>query len=122
MSKVVLAAMMAIVLSSACIPPVLATALPVEEDDDVCDDNLGHLPRVRPAEVAGISDQGRVWVTEFCPGSSVLRTDGNAASVRSAIANNDVLVAALRSAGYFPDDVYAVRMMGEDTINLYVHR
>ncbi len=121
MSKVVLAAMMAIALSSACVPPAFATALPVE-DDDVCEDSLGHLARVLPAEVAEINDQSRVWVTEFCPGSSVLRTDGNAASVRSEIADNEVLVSALRSAGYFPDDVYAVRMMGADTINLYVHR
>lgn len=122
MSKVMLAALMAIALGSASIPHAFATGLPIEEDDDICNDHLGALKRVLPDEVAGISEQQRVWVTEYCPGRSVLTTEGNAASVRSAIADNDVLVAALRQKGYSAGDVFAVRMMGEDTINLYVHR
>lgn len=121
MPKVMLAALMAIALSSTSIPLAFATALPIE-DDDVCNDHLGHLKRVLPADVAGIDDRRRVWVTEFCPGSSVMTTDGNAAPLRSAIADNDALVAALRQKGFAPDDVFAVQMMGEDTINLYVHR
>lgn len=122
MSKVMLAALMAIVLGTTAVPPAFATLLPIEGDDDVCGDHLGDLKRVLPAEVAGISDLRRVWVTEYCANHSVLTTDGNAASVRSAIAENDVLVRALRQKGYSPDHVFAVRMMGEDTINLYVHR
>lgn len=122
MSKLVLAALAAVALGSMVAPPVLATALPVEEDDDVCDDYLGQLKRVLPADIEGITEVQRVWVTEYCPGRSVLTVEGNAAPVRSAIADSDVLVAALRQKGYAPGDVYAVKMMGDDTITLYVHR
>jgi len=122
MSKLMLAAFAAIALGASMIPPVLATAVPIEEDDDVCDDYLGLLKRVTPADIAGVTEQQRVWVTEYCPGRSVLTMEGNAASVRSAIAANDALRAALRQKGYAPDEVFAVKMMGDDTVNLYVHR
>ena len=87
-----------------------------------CGDQLGHLKRVYPAEVAGIDNDHRVWVTEFCLSADLMRSDGNAAYLRTAIADNDVLVDVLRAKGYFPEDVYAVKMMGDDTINLFVHR
>ncbi|RYE48194.1 MAG: hypothetical protein EOP24_07235 [Hyphomicrobiales bacterium] len=122
MSKLMLAAITAIALGASMIPPALATALPIERDDDVCDDYLGVLKRVTPDDIAGVTEQQRVWVTEYCPGRSVLRTEGNAASVRSAIADNEALAAALRQKGYSAADVFAVKMMGDDTVNLYVHR
>lgn len=120
--KLMLAAVAAIALGATMIPPVLATALPIEKYDDVCDDYLGLLKRVTPADIEGVTEKQRVWVTEYCPGRSVLRTEGNAASVRSAIADNEALVAALRQKGYSVGDVFAVKMMGDDTVNLYVHR
>lgn len=86
-----------------------------------CGDNLGFLRRVYPAEVAGIDNSYRVWVTEVCTGSSLLRSSGNAAGLRNTIAKNGVLAAALQSKSFSANDVFAVRMMGEDTINLYVH-
>lgn len=87
-----------------------------------CGDELGHLKRVFPAEVLGVEDDRRVWVTELCPGYSLMRSDGNAAYLRTAIADNDVLVDVLEGKGYHSDDVFAVKMMGDDTISLYVHR
>jgi len=51
-----------------------------------CGDQLGVLKRVLPAEVLGVNDGYRVWVTEFCPSSSLMRSDGNAAYLRTAIA------------------------------------
>ena len=89
---------------------------------DRCGDQLGHLKRVFPAEVRGIDNHYRVWVTEFCPTADLMRSDGNAAYLRTTIAQNDVLVDVLSDKGYFASDVFAVRMMGEDTISLYVHR
>jgi hypothetical protein len=86
-----------------------------------CSDQLGFMKRVYPAEVLGIDNSDRVWITEFCPGSSVLRSEGNAAYLRTTIAANDVLVEKLLEKGYRAEDVIAVRMMGDDTINLYVH-
>jgi hypothetical protein len=86
-----------------------------------CGDELGHLSRVFPADVTGIDNGYRVWVTELCPGASLMRSDGNAAYLRPSIAQNDLLVAMLGEKGYHADDVFAVRMMGDDTISLYVH-
>ncbi len=86
-----------------------------------CGDQLGHLSRVYPAEVRGVDDASRVWVTEFCVGTSLMRADGNAAYLRTAIAKNGVLTEALSRSGFHADDVFAVKMMGDDTINLFVH-
>jgi len=87
-----------------------------------CSDALGHLRRVFPEQIAGVDDSYRVWVTEVCPEEAMMRSDGNATYLLPAIAANDVLVEALRRQGHVVDDVVAVRMMGEETISLYVHR
>jgi hypothetical protein len=87
-----------------------------------CDSQLGHLRRVYKPQVAGIDDRYQVWVTELCSSFSMLRNEGNAAYLRPTIAANDVLVEMLGRKDYRPADVFAVQMMGDDTINLYVHR
>jgi|GEM_PF-2337183 len=89
--------------------------------DPDCGGQIGALKRVLPAQVQGVNDDYRVWVTEFCLSSSLMRADGNAAYLRTAIADNDVLADVLSRHGYNPEDVFAVKMMGDDTINLYVH-
>lgn len=89
--------------------------------DTSCDSQLGHLRQVMKPEVAGIDDGHRVWVTELCPSFSLMRSEGNAAYLRTTIARNAVLVNALMRKDYRPEDVFAVQMMGDDTINLYVH-
>ena len=122
MSKALLAALLAIGLSAAAMPVALATALPIEEDDDVCQDHLGGLNRIDPAALAAVVDPQRVWVTEYCVNHSVLPSEGNAAGRRGAIADNDAMVTALRQKGYSPNDVFAIKMMGDDTVTLYVHR
>lgn len=123
MSRFMLAAFTALALGASMIPHALATALPIEEeDDDICNDYLGALKHVTPEDIAGVTEKQRVWVTEYCPGRSVLPMEGNAAPVRSAIAGSEALAAALRQKGYSAADVFAVKMMGDDTVNLYVHR
>lgn len=87
-----------------------------------CDSQLGHLRQVMKPEVAGIDDRHQVWVTELCSNFSMLRNEGNAAYLRPTIAANDVLVEMLGRKDYRPEDVFAVQMMGDETINLYVHR
>lgn len=89
--------------------------------DSDCGDKFGYFKRVLPAEVAAIDDDYRVWVTPVCMGDQLLRNTGNAAYLRPTIADNEVLVDALFDKNFGPDDVYAVKMMGDDTINLYVH-
>ena len=86
-----------------------------------CDSQLGHLRQVFKPEVAGIDNGYRVWVTELCSNFSMLSNEGNAAYLRPTIAANEVLVEALGRKDYRAADVFAVQMMGEDTINLYVH-
>ncbi|HEV2517426.1 MAG TPA: hypothetical protein VGV07_19390 [Devosia sp.] len=117
MSKVLLAALIAIGLSAATPPAVFAG-----DDDDVCQDHLGGLKRIDPAQLASVVDPQRVWVTEYCVNHSVLPSEGNAAGRRAAIANNDAMSTALRRNGYSPGDVFAIKMMGADTVTLYVHR
>lgn len=87
-----------------------------------CDEHLGYLRQVYKPEIAGIDEYHRVWVTELCSDFSLLRSEGNAAYLRTTIAQNEVLVEALGRKAYKPEDVFAVRMMGDDTINLFVHR
>jgi hypothetical protein len=104
-------------LTYACTPDTPGSSSTVS-----CGSELGHLRRVYKPQVAGIDDTRRVWVTELCSNFSMLRNEGNAAYLRTTIAANDVLVEMLDRKDYRPEDVFAVQMMGDDTINLYVHR
>ena len=86
-----------------------------------CDSDLGFVKRVYSAEVAGVDEGTRVWITELCPSFGLMRSEGNAAYLRTTIADNEVLTEVLGRKAYSADDVFAVRMMGDDTIALYVH-
>lgn len=88
-----------------------------------CGSELGFLRRVSQGEVMGIEDYDRVWVTEICPGSELgmMRNEGNAGKLRQAIASNDVIMQRLDEMAYTEQDVIAIKMMGEDTIHLYVY-
>ncbi len=126
MNKFALAALAVTTIAATVVVPALAQSncrirCGYESSVDNCGDQLGYMKRVYPAQVQGIDDSHRVWVTEFCQGSELLSSNGNAAYLRPTIAQNDVLVAVLSDKGFFPEDVIAVRMMGDDTINLYVH-
>lgn len=126
----ILAATTALALT-ALAAPVLAQQQPGSKDrepprytksvDQDCGDQFGYFKRVLPVQVAGIDDGYRVWVTPVCMGDQLLRNTGNAAYLRPTIADNEVLVDALFDKNFGPDDVFAVKMMGDDTINLYVH-
>jgi len=128
MSKLAISVLAALALSivPAAAQVLLDTPSGYPEDNDShssvsCDGNLGFLKRVYPAQIAGIEEGTKVWVTELCDGFEGLRADGNANYLRPTIAENDVLVGALGRKAYRPEDVFAVQMMGDDTINLYVH-
>lgn len=94
---------------------------PRQESTYDCSAQYGHLKRVLPAQVAGIDDSYRVWVTPVCVGGELMRAEGNAAHLRTTISDNEVLTEALFRKNFGPDNVFAVKMMGDDTINLYVH-
>ena len=122
MSKALLAALLAIGISATVLPAAFAQSQPDEKDDDVCQDHLGGLKRVTPEELAGVVEAQRVWVTEYCMNHFELPDDGNAGGLRATIADNDAMVRALRQKGYSAGDVFGVKMMGDDTVTLYVHR
>ena len=88
-----------------------------------CGSELGFLRRVGQGEVMGIDDTTQVWVTEICAGSELgmMRNEGNAGKLRQAIASNDAIMQRLGQMAYTEQDVIAVKMMGEDTIHLYVY-
>ena len=130
MQKFTILAATAAIALTALAAPVLAQQSPnydrepprqTKSVDRDCGDQFGYFKRVLPAQVAGIDDDYRVWVTPVCMGDELLRNTGNAAYLRPTIADNEVLVDALFAKNFGPDDVFAVKMMGDDTINLYVH-
>ena len=121
-----IAALAAVTLTSLVAAPAFAQKQRRENekryDTEVsCGAQFGTLRRVFPEEVAGITDEVRVWVTPVCESGDVMSSDGNAVYLRPTIAENEALVAALQLKDYRPEDVFAVHMMGDDTINLYVH-
>ena len=125
MTKVTWAVIAAAAMSVAMVLPASAQcyAKPcLPSDTYECSDWMGHLRRVYPEQIAAVDDGYRVWVTEVCPEDTMMRSDGNATYLLPTIAANDVLVEALQRQGHVVEDVVAVRMMGEDTISLYVHR
>jgi hypothetical protein len=131
MNKFAILAATAAVALTALAAPVLAQQQPSTYDrkppretkaaDRDCGDQFGYFKRVLPEQVAAIDDDYRVWVTPVCMGDELLRNTGNAAYLRPTIAENEVLVDVLFDKNFGPDDVFAVKMMGDDTINLYVH-
>lgn len=124
MKKLVLNAVATVAVGVGFCAPVWAQQQqqrqPVEHEES-CSDQLGYLRRVFPEQIAAIDDSHRVWITEICHEFSLMRSDGNAAGLRDDIASNPVLAKALQSRSFTANDVFAVRMMGDDTINLYVH-
>ena len=87
-----------------------------------CTEELGHLRRVYSSELAAIDDPGKVWVTPICVTlDRVFRTDGNAGSLRAAIASNPAIRQALEGKAFRPEDVVGVRMTGKDKGTIYVH-
>lgn len=86
-----------------------------------CTDELGHLRRVHVEELAPVQDPGNVWVTPICVDDTVFRTAGNAGALRTAIASNRAMEAALEDKAFGPDDVVGVRMTALDKVILYVN-
>jgi hypothetical protein len=91
------------------------------ESTEQCGSELGYLPRVYAADVAAVTDPNHVWVTVVCADDDMMRSTGNAAYLTPDMKKNKVVDTVLRSAGYFPEDVFAIRKMGDGTLGLFVH-
>lgn len=88
-----------------------------------CTTDLGYLRRVYEEELEEVENPNRVAVVPVCMGESygVMRSDGNAGALRSAVADNDAMTKALFLKNFGPDDVVGIRMTGEESVILYVH-
>lgn len=88
-----------------------------------CASELGHLRRVHVQDLDEIDGPNLVSVVPICAGESfgLMRSDGNAGSLRGAIADNDAMGEALFMSNFHPEDVVGVRMTGDESVLLYVH-
>lgn len=88
-----------------------------------CTDKLRLLRRVYPEELDGIDSPTRVSIFQICPTESfgIMRSDGNAGSLRQAVAENDAIVKALSYKNYGPNDVIGIQMTSDQSLNLWVH-
>ena len=96
---------------------------PVLADATTCSSFAGTLPViVRKEAVAAVDDSYDINLWSFCRGYQFHDT-GNAGGLTRTIANNPVLVAAIRGASSEarPDDVKYVRIIGK-RIDLWLHR
>ena len=92
--------------------------------DPTCGKNRLNFERVYPQQILGIESRRQVWVIEVCHDQElgIGRNEGNGGVLRQAIAANPVIVKELGMNSFFPVDVIAVQMMGDEAIQLFVHR
>jgi len=90
--------------------------------DNVCGENLVTMKRVQPAQIANVTKKRDVWVTEVCYGQDlgIAPNEGNVANIRSALADNEVIVEKLWDRSFTEGDVISVKMIDDDTIQLFV--
>lgn len=88
-----------------------------------CTDQLGYLRRVYEDELEVIDNPDYVSIFPICSTESygIFRTEGNAGSLREAIADNDAMTEALFLKNFGPEDVVGVRMTGPASLILFVH-
>lgn len=86
-----------------------------------CGNDLGYLRRVYPEQIGALDFGARVSIAPVCEdGDRSLRNAGNAGALRKQIAETPVLVAALADKAFHAEDVVGVRMIGDNTVILYV--
>jgi hypothetical protein len=87
-----------------------------------CGENLVSMKRVKPAQIANVTDKMDVWVTEVCYGQDlgIANNEGNVAAIRTALAANDVIIEKLWDRAFTEGDVISVKMIDTDTIQLFV--
>ena len=113
--------MRVLLLAALLLTSVPATA-PALADATTCSSFAGMLPPiVRKSAVAAVDETYDIHLWSFCRGYQFLDT-GNAGGLTHTIANNPVLVAAIKDADWQarPDDVKYVRIIGK-RIDLWLH-
>jgi hypothetical protein len=88
---------------------------------DECTAPLGHLRRVYEEQLEDINNPALVSVIPICVGADgMFRSDGNAGTLRLAIADNEAMTEALFRKNFGSDDVVGIRVIDDETVILYV--
>jgi hypothetical protein len=88
---------------------------------DECTAPLGHLRRVYEEQLEDINNPALVSVIPICVGADgMFRSDGNAGTLRLAIADNEAMSEALFRKNFGSDDVVGIRVIDDETVILYV--
>ena len=88
---------------------------------DECTAPLGHLRRVYEEELEAIDNPVNVTIVPICLGEDgMFRNDGNAGTLRLAIADNEALMEALFRGNFGSDDVVGIRLVDDDKAIVYV--
>ena len=88
---------------------------------DECTAPLTHLRRVYEEELGAIDNPVNVTIVPICLGADgMFRNDGNAGTLRLAIADNEALMEALFRGNFGSDDVVGIRLVGDDKAIVYV--
>jgi len=92
------------------------------DNETPCGENLLTMKRVKPAQIANVTEKRNVWVTEVCYGHDLgsAPNEGNVAAIRTALTDNEVIVEKLWDRSFTEDDVIAVKMIDRDVIQLFV--
>lgn len=128
--KTLVAATLATLVAATALPASAAITYQQREphtkkaSNPTCGKYMLDFDRVYPQQILGIESRKQVWVIDVCHDEElgIGRNEGNGAVLRRAIAANPVLVKALGMESFFPIDVIAVKMLGDEAIQLYVHR
>ena len=94
-----------------------------------CADEMGHMRRVKASDIEAIRGND-VWLIPICEelhltgrgDYGALFVNGNVDRLRTPIARNATLMAALKAKGYDQNDVVSLRFGGNNGIVLYVYQ
>jgi hypothetical protein len=86
----------------------------------LCDAQIGDLKKVTAKQVKGISGRDDVQVVPVCLEKNLIEQQQGVENLRTAIAQNDNMDAALDETGYVADDVVGL-VVGRTAAVLYVH-
>lgn len=114
---------MRFLLLAALVLAGLPSAVPARADATTCSSFAAMLPPiVRKSAIAAVDESYDIHLYSFCRGYQFHDT-GNAGGLIRTIANNPVIVAAIKDADWqaTPDDVKYVQISGND-IYLWLHR
>ena len=86
----------------------------------LCDAQIGDLKKVSAKQVRSITGRDDVQVVPVCAEKNLIEQQQGVENLRTAVANNDKMDAALDQTGYTADDVVGL-VVGRTQAVLYVH-